>query len=140
VIEGEAGLRAEPAATAAKICFHESWRLSGLERSDRKKSLYIFFHVIHYSVQVVFFQKNVLQTDAVLLLQALRDRFGGGQLNPHFFVEKRNQLIGFNAGNKRAPGILLKHDLAGLGLVIEFHQIQGAGRHARSSALGPSTP
>jgi hypothetical protein len=38
VIEGEAGLRAEPAASGAKICFHKSWLLSGLERSDRKKT------------------------------------------------------------------------------------------------------
>jgi hypothetical protein len=33
--------------------------------------LKLFFHVIHHRVQIIFFQKNVRQADAVFFIKAL---------------------------------------------------------------------
>jgi hypothetical protein len=44
-------------------------------------------------------------------------------------MEKRHQLIRFNAGDKGSTGILFKHDLVSWGLVINLHQVKGPIRH-----------
>jgi hypothetical protein len=89
----------------------------------------VFFHVIHYGMEVVFFKKDVGQANAAFFLQARSGGLSGRQLNAHFFMEKGDQLIRFNAGDKRSTGILLKHDLVGCGLAINLHQVKRAIGH-----------
>src|SRR5438270_1084616 len=53
--------------------------------------LNIFFHIVHDGMQVVFFQEDVGQADAIFFLQAQGRGFGGGQFDPHFLMEEGDQ-------------------------------------------------
>src|ERR1041385_7147368 len=93
----------------------------------------VFFEIFHDCVQVVFFQENAGHADSAFSFGALGSRLGYRKINPHLFVHKRDSLIALDAGHKCATCVLLKHDLVGYWLAVEFHDVQGAKRHVRSS-------
>jgi hypothetical protein len=129
---GEPDLRGEPVASRAEKSHHS--RNLKVVLSEATKMLDILFHIIHDGVEVIFFQKDVGQADAVFFVQTLRGGFGDGHVNAHFFMQERDEFVGLNAGHEGAAGILFKHDLVSGWLTVNFHEIQGAVGHARSSS------
>src|SRR5579864_1824466 len=111
---------------------HRSQNLKAVWSEATK--LKLFLHVIHYSVQIVLFQKDIWQTDTVFFVKTLGGGFGGRQVNAHFFMQEGNKFVGLNACDKGTAGILFEHDLIVDRLAVNFHEIQCAGGHARSSS------
>src|SRR5215467_10631631 len=100
---------------------------------------YVFFHVVHDGVEIVFLEEDVLQANAAFFRQALCSGLRRGQLHSHFLVEEGDEFIRFHAGDKGASGVLLKHDLAGWRLAIKFHQVESASGHANFLRWAPGT-
>jgi hypothetical protein len=131
MFKGEPDLRGEPGCGRAEKFGHARNPKAVWSEATKLK---LFFHIVHYGVQIVFFEKDIRQTDAAFFVETLSGGFGNRHVNAHFLMQEWDEFVGLNAGHESAPGILFKHNLVGRRLAVNFHEIQSAGGHARSSS------
>jgi hypothetical protein len=87
MIKGEPDLRGEPRRIKAEKTYHsQNPKAVGSEATK----LDIFFHVIHYGVQIIFFKKDIRQPYTVFFVKALGGGFGCRHINAHFLMQEWN--------------------------------------------------